>query len=414
MLYTENLLVRINISGPMSSSDLSECRGIGRGFTMLAADCYAKEFANHVMEVSLLWEYEPIDGGFLYPSESHCFIVTHNELSKFCMNMLKDNAGIKDDLTIEIRAKNEHAATISYSTETKDEASTEDESKDGKQNHEKFIKKDTATDNTSVTVTRLADSDSMSPSTKRLLEPFRSLHSLEAVRIKGPINNRYKTDLITSMCGPGPSEQQLFERVLTAYEDAMTTYHAGHTSCAITKLKQTNDTMKACKKLSIIVRNGQSAEPWDACHDLQFTIWYSLAWATFKNCTCSADLKATYCFVRKITETYMDCDWDWPNTQPMGHDIAMLFYLLAEVNDASYYLDTEKNAGRSDVLETAVHCLKEGLQIEPGNKLLEQQLRKKEEEKQNAEEIEDLMGISDRIEEGKGAGEDSEDTATTA
>ncbi len=410
MLYTENLLVRINISGPMFPTELFECGLISHGFTILGADGYAKDFTHHVMEVSLLREMVTTGEEILHPRKSHCFIVTNKELPRFCMKLLKHDADQEDELSIEVKAKNEHAAAKFDSTETKDEASTIDELKD--QNYKGSTKKDAAMGNTSVTATRLPDTNTMSPLIQQLLEPFRSLHSLGAVHIQAPINNQYKTDLIASMCGPGLSGEQLFNRVFTAYEDAMTTYHAGHTSSAITKLKKANDTMKYCKQLSRTAQRDPGASPWDACEDFQFHIWNSLAWATMKNRNRSANVQAASSHVQRLIQWYLDHEWDWPKMQRMRHDLAMLFYLSAEVNEASNNLSKEENAGHD--LGIIVSYLKEGLRIEPGNKLLEQQLRKKEEEKRNVEEIEDLMGISDRIEEGKGVGEDSEDTGTTA
>lgn len=365
MLYNENLLVRINSSGPVLAPGMFDYR-----LPILATHDCAKQITNHVMEIVLLRDYLAYGDewtGIAWAPEvkysENCFVVAADDLQRFCLVLLMDNQNPDRPLS-----KLVIAMEISHDID----------------------ENDTADD----------DTKSMSRQMCRLLEPFRSLHSLEAVHIEGPISKADKTAIIARMCRPNPSDEELFDRVLTTYEDAMTTYHTSYPSLAITKLKHTLDTMKECHYLSTTGPFDAPTPPWDACRDLKFNIWYSLAVAYLQNRNSCTDVEEAYYHVEALINTYLNDNWDFSNVSPMGHGVAMVFYQLAEVQNARNDLQTHSSVvGSTHDLRKVVGHLREGLRHEPGNQLLKQALKRKEEEVNNAEEVEDLMEMSDRIHE---------------
>ena len=394
------------------------------------------------MEVVLLREHiSPSDGltEWEYDVEAryseNCFIITGHDLSRLCYVLMIANEYPEQRLSrliiameishvmgtygTERETSNKDQQSVKYNTDLKrmdrngpDTQHNPDISSDAGSEHVADIHEDhvaegeahwnqstdhTAVKKNDVSARERADITPVGSRMCQLLEPFRVLHSLEAVHIEGPVNPQYKTALIADMCGPEPSDQELFDRIIVACEDAMATYDAGHTSLAVTKLKSSLDTIKDSKALSLIGRHGSSAEPWATCRDLQFTIWSALASASLQKRHSSTDLNDAWWYLDMLVTKYVDEHWIFPSRVPMGHGIAMVFHMVAEVMDALNDLDTDLPIRRASEIERILGYIKEGLRHGPGNQLLEQQLKIKTELLRNARGVEDLMEILDRI-----------------
>ncbi len=365
----------------------------------------------HVNELAFMEDIYDVDS---YYSEN-CFIIVGDDLSRFCWTLLTNNPsqdGPLSPLTLAIEISHDiDASAVQREGFVQNQLNIEDETNNGNEdtkhkldtkveshrvniNREEVNKDSTAAREHDATNREQASTTLISPRVRRLLEPFRDLHNLETVHIEGPISQQYKATLIASMYGPEPSDEDLFERVLAAFEDAMTTYEAGDSSSAITKMKHTLDMMIDCNHLSESAWRA-SDPPWDAIRDLQFSIWYRLGWASLENRHSETDVWHAKQHGWNLIAEYVDEDYQ--NAPPMGHDIAMVFYLLAEAQDALDILQEYSYFSRSYELKQVVEYIQEGLRHEPGNEVLKQQLGRREEELRSVEEMEDLMEMSERI-----------------
>ena len=378
VLYYENLLVRIHSDGSVLSSQEFQSSFIAAtyGLPILAGGDFTLRAKYPAMEVNLLTIYSPPDGFLNYGETGYwqdCFLIASDDLPTFCWILLMHGQSRHqplEELTIAIEMTHDI---------------------------------DMIADKNDVTVSHQVDVKPMSPRISRLLEPFRSLHYLKAVHIEGPVDQGYITDITADMCGPIPTEEDLFERVTMAYQDAMDTYYAGHTSSAITKLKHANDVMEKSKRLSWIVEMEPCGEPWGLCEDMQFNIWYILAKASFQNRDSVADVQEAYDHLHTMIDSYVCKPWvNLDNAPPMGREIAMVLHFFAEVLDTLYNLGDESQDGQASVqLKSIIEYMEQGLRHYPGNEEIKRRLKGKKEELLYVEWLEDLMGTFDRINEGQ-------------
>lgn len=401
VLYTENLLIRVSSSGRNSSSGAFGGNGKGHALPILATEDHAKRFTRHVMEIVMLRDYVPNfatwDGSRYF---ENCFIIASDDLPRFCWILFVNNSqGWEEDellsrlaLAVEIRHDMD-VSTTQGETTTGNGSNFEYEV----HNEDKAKLEGEAASGGSLPNDRIQTSTSCSDiQIRRLLEPLRRLHSIQVVHIEGPVSEHYKAPLEASMCGRGPSDKELFDVVLATYEDARITYDTGDLSSAVTKMKQTLDIIDDYK--DIAPGGPQGLSPlWDACKHMQFTTWTNLGWASLKKRENYADVWDAHQHVETLVCTFVDEEWQYANLPSMGHDIAMVFYLMAKVWEAFDDLGEHDDDCRSHYLGQVVSYLKEGLHHEPRNKMLAQELKSREEHLENTKELEDLMEMSDRI-----------------
>lgn len=401
VLYTENLLLRVSSSGWNLSSRAFGGDRKGHALPILAIEDHAQRFTRHVMEIVMLRDYESnfatMDGSCY---SENCFIIASDDLPRFCWILFaKNSLGWEEDvllsrlaLAVEIRHDMDvsiiqgetttgNESNFEYEVYNEDKAKVEGEAASG----------ETFPNDRIQTSTRCSDSQ-----IRRLLEPLRRLHSIQAVHIEGPVSEHYKASLEASMCGRGPSDKELFDVVLATYEDARITYDTGDISLAVTKMKQTLDIIDDYK--DIAPKGPQGLSPlWDACKHMQFTTWTNLGWASLKKCENYAAVWDAHRLVETLVCTFVDEEWQYTNLLSKGHDIAMVFHMMAKVWEAFDDLGEHDYDRRSHYLGQIVSYLKAGLNHEPRNEMLAQELRNREEELENTKELEDLMEMSDRI-----------------
>lgn len=403
VLYAENLLVRVSSCGrSLSAGTFGACGG-GHAVPILAEGHHAERFSRHVMEFIMLRDYAASS------SSENCFVIAREDLPRFCWALLVKNLEWDEPLSrltfaIEVRhyvdvpaAQGEAAAKSQNKVEG--QACVDDAV---------GVEENAATDATDVII----PNDSVQKGTKctehqtrRLLEPFRRLHSVQAVHIEGPISGQYKASLLASMCGPGPSDQELFDAASAKLEDAMLTYDAGDVSSAVTKLKYTLDAIDEYRKITP-KENSHLSALWDAYDKMNFTIWAKLSEASLKDRkNYEAVMEAEY-YIEKIICNCLDEDGLYWNAPPMGHEVAMVFYMWADVwealDDLTNQFENDECRRRSDCLADVVDYLSQGRGHEPGNKLLEEQLERRLEELASVRQVEALMEMFDRINETDG------------
>ena len=397
MLYTENLLVRANSIRKTISAHNFEFAGVGYSVPILACGEHAKQFRYHIMEISMLREHEP----YLFHVDEMdfsetCLIFASDDLPRFCWVLLKNRGEWLSQLTlaVEIRHDND-VSTLQGRTsmDTRTDLGGDANIEYG------FQLEDQAATGDTVAQTRTWNSSKTTDfQIRRLLEPFRSLHSLQGVHIEGPLAKGYKSPLIASMCAQEPSDEELFDTVYAGYEDAILTYETGDLSSAVNKMKNILDVMKDYKEIGISGID-EDFPPWDAFKPMRLTLWRYLGWASLSKRGNHTDVWKAYRYVQWILVTYVSADWENQNIPPMGHEIAMVFFLWAKVWEALDDLGEHDTVQRSDCLKEIIFYIEEGLRHEPGNGLLTQKLMKRKNELQNARYIKDLMEMSDCIHE---------------
>lgn len=398
ILYAENLLVRVSSIGPSSSWDLFGWNGEDHPVPILARADQAKRFTRHVMEVVTLQNSEsPRDIEFGLDESEDSFIISSDDLPKSYWFLLRNNIDQNPPLSlltlaVEIRHPMDVRPVQGEAT-TKKQNTVED---DACNEHEVKREVETATgeiicNNETQTNTKFTDYQ-----IRRLLEPLRCLHSFQAVCIKAPISEQYKAQLIASMCGPGPSDQELFDEVLAMFEDARITYDSGDLDSAVTKMKYTLDTINDYKNIAPSAPH-HLLPLWDACRHMKYTMWTNLGWASLKKRDNYLEVSNAEKCTDILIREFVDEDLEYLNAPSMGHDIAMVFYLKVTVWEAFADLESHHLCPRSDKLEEVVGYLREGLRHEPQNTILREQMKRREDELQIAREFEDLTEMSDRI-----------------
>ena len=76
---------------------------------------------------------------------------------------------------------------------------------------------------------------------RRLLEPFRRLHSINDLQIIGPLSDIYKAEVMADISKPPPSSEDLFNYVLISLEKAISKLDSGDFASSISEFQNTLD-----------------------------------------------------------------------------------------------------------------------------------------------------------------------------
>lgn len=128
-----------------------------------------------------------------------------------------------------------------------------------------------------------------SPRVRRLLEPFRRLHSINDLQIIGPPSDIYKAEVMADISETPPSNGNPLKYVLISLEEAISKFDSGDFASSISKFRTTLDELDD----AICLRGNDSVtDPvmgryagfafWDARDDIAFTVWTKLSWACLK------------------------------------------------------------------------------------------------------------------------------------
>ena len=358
---------------------------------ILADEDFAKSFKRHVMEVVVLQDYEiRFDQTCETPFPGGCVIIAGEDLSRFCWALLVNNGlgvDMSSRLTLAVEIRHDMiVSTLARGELTDIQTHSIDEACNG-------------CDASSIYTAAAGDfipESSIHRTTDqqigRLLEPLRRLHSVQAVHIEGPISEQYKASLSASICRAAPTDQELFDAAFAIFEDAMATYEANDFPLAIAKMERTLDAMYDYKAISPSNFHFHFLSPvWDTYKSMKLTLWINLGFASLET---GADVGDAYNYSRSMHRGDEE-DVEYWHTPPMGHDIAMLFYLWAKVWEAMDESEEWDYSQRSFHLPQVIAYLREGLRHEPSNKIIAEQLRRREAELRFAEEAEAMMDMWD-------------------
>ena len=420
VLYAENDLIRVSFCGLLPSRDF-----LGRGshrnghaVPILATDYHAHSFTRHMMEIVMLREIaQPERGSF--DAIDRSFVIAGDDLQSFCHTLLVMNRyeiTHLDQMTLAIEVYTEGTAAVTVPFESGENPINGEGLVRGDISIEngKSTKGDALINNEnlgnkkiSIAGVAIMGSDAISlgnktnsvvhsPRVLRLLAPLHKLHSLHGVYIEGSISDDYKTALLSSMLGPPPSDQAMFDVLLDRFEDAIRCYETGEQDAALAKVKLTQDTLKDQKYIrskrwdgSALLSTGPYAgySVRDAERDIEVQVWTKLAWACLEVGDEPHILRAND-YVSMITfgRLYKPNSY-WSESQ-RKHKLAMTCYLEAHVDEA---IGNIRYAHRARYISDAVHALQVGIQHESETPKLERKLRECRDELRRYRDMEDLI-----------------------
>lgn len=234
---------------------------------------------------------------------------------------------------------------------------------------------------------------------RRLLEPLRQLHSIHSPQIIGPLSEEYKAEVIADITKTMPSDQELFDHVLTTSEKAINNPDSGDSASSILDLKNTLVELGVAKRLikdiytELITGPYAGVTMWEAYEDIEFLLSTKLAWAYLK----TGDVRTAHRWLCLIIRSVVDSRRECWKAKPGGHKIAMFFYLKSQVLEGWDRISGHDRACHCYCLPETVKALRQGLRHEPGNRVLAQELEKKELELAKEKEIDDLINMAYRL-----------------
>ena len=289
------------------------------------------------------------------------FVITCDELPAFCKSLLVKDTHvprtlastrlrliIRNDLGMDNVSANRNEATESQ--KTKEHYIVENN------NSYQSIPARTKTNNT-ATASRV----------RKLFEPFRQLHSIRNPQIIGPISEEYKAEITAELRKPAPNKNPVFDNVLASFQEATNNLGFSNFSSLILELKDTLDELEDARKLDRRDRHDEIIEgPYagftigDAYNSIEFALWTKIAWA----CVKTGDFTTVHGWRTWVVPHFIGrTEREWAEASRRCYKIGMVFYL-------------QIRNGRSYFLRDAIGALKKGLQYEPDDCLLAQELEK--------------------------------------
>ena len=211
---------------------------------------------------------------------------------------------------------------------------------------------------------------------RRLLEPFRRLHSMKDLHITGPLSDIYKSEVIADMGKPPPSNEDLCNRVFISLEKAFDKFDNGDFASSIPEFLNTLDELDdaATREHRIIDFNeGFFTECCDACLAIDFVVWTELAWAYLRTGDINNAENWLFQIVRRYTHSYC-------GTRLRGHQAIMISHLDSQILEKLSVMPDPTCDFRFYYPLYLRKLLKEKLRHEPENELLVQELEKQEAE----------------------------------
>lgn len=221
---------------------------------------------------------------------------------------------------------------------------------------------------------------------RRLFEPFRQLHSIRDAQIIGQLSDQYKAEIIAEISKPSPSNQDLFDHVLTAYQKAMCNLESGDFVSSILDFRHTLDELNDARyqhrwiayNIGVMVTTGPYAGSLisEAYMVLEFAVWTNMAWA----CVKTDDFKTAHYWCDFVVPRIVGSEESWGNAAREGFKVGMIYYLHAQIIERCNCIACCEHA-KCSYPRDAITTLKLGLQYEAGNRLLEKEFEKELEKK---------------------------------
>ena len=228
---------------------------------------------------------------------------------------------------------------------------------------------------------------------RRLLEPFRRLHSITDVHIIGPLSDIWISEVIADMSKPPPSNEDLFSRVFISFEEAMDKTDYGDFASSIPEYLNTLDELDDAAAREGRIPDFNEEEIFamfsDACVAIDFTVWTELAWAYLNTGDVNTAESWLFEIVRRYTHSLC-------GTRLRGHDAIMVSNLDSQIREKLSVVPDPNCDFRFYYPLYLRKLLKEKLRHEPGNGLLVQELEKQEAEVAKNRKIQQLENFESR------------------
>ena len=422
VLYLENLFVRVNsvTSGPfLETPSFAANRDYGHllPLPIFSNESKVQACTRHVMEIDLF----PCSSSISQERKFH-FILAADDLPLLCRHLLWMDARYMERLlqqtelwiiigdevlncpTYEKSAERLNAATKNASASRGEgpanisRRSIEGSACTSKETNVKGIARGRGATGNKL---KLSGPPSLigTPRLRRLLEPLRALHSIGSSYIDAPISERYRDLIQTSLFRARPGIQDLFLTLVSAFEEAMTTFRAGYSTLAVQQLRGTLDTWNELTCLytpepSTKLATGAFAG---------FTLYRALdiiryeAFKTLTRAYLAVSEEAQRGAVAKNLARRIFASYSRHDQWGQGpHNKTMLFSMLAETWEALDQLGAlSKDHPRSEDLRLLIAMLTTRVQHAPANTTLRQVLRRMQVAKAVAEIEEASAGVGE-------------------
>ncbi|CAF9942011.1 hypothetical protein IMSHALPRED_003152 [Imshaugia aleurites] len=380
--YIDNLFVHISCSRDIAC--LSDYKYDGDWRKVFPRGAEAGKSVHPAMEISLLSE------GEVDKHHEIChFIVTCQELPAICRSLLSKDKKYPGSM-----------ASMKLRLVIGDEVATHEAMAGGEVVESQGVVErcasggDPAIEGSQATRNKIGFTG---PRVRRLLEPFRQLHSLRDPQIMGPLFDEYRAGVIADMTKPLPSRQELFDLVLASFQKAMIKFDSREFASSIDAFETTLHEMcdaPSQPHMKITVGPYMGYTFYNAYQDIILIIWTKLAWAYLE----TGDIDTADLFLTELVKDAIDSKRDNGQVLPAGHNIAMVYYLETQIREKQYRVGGCSQDRRLHYLRDVVRALEKGLRYEPGNNLLVQELEKQNMELAKEKDACDLMKMVDRLE----------------
>ena len=233
------------------------------------------------------------------------------------------------------------------------------------------------------------------PRLRRLLEPLRALHSIGSSYIDAPISERYREVILKSLFRARPRSQDLFPILVSAYEEAMTTFRAGYSSLAVQQLRGTLDIWN---ELMYLYTPGSSTKlatgPFAgfmlprALGLIRYDLFKTLTRAYLADCEDVQRVGAARTLERRIIVSYSR-ENQWGHYL---HEQTTVHSLLIETRQALDQLRVHNDRPRSEAPRAVYPAFTKALEHEPTYTTSQQDLKRTQKQKVVAETLEGSEG----------------------
>ena len=412
VFYMDNLFIRVNAvtSGPFfefSGFAAKEDHDHLLPLPIFTNESKVQACTRHVMEIDLF----PYSPSVLQERNLH-FILTADDLPMLCRRLLwtdviyTDNVGILQQTELWIIVGDEvlNASTYEKSAECLNAATKNASASRGEwptHKSKKAIEGSACTggkmNGNGIGKFKLSGPPSLinKPRLRRLLEPLRALHSIGSSYIDVAISKRYRKMIQTSLFRARPSIQDHFPILVSAYEEAMTTFRAGLFTLAVQQLRGTLDiwneliylyTVDPSTRLATGLFAGFMLQR--ALGNIRYDLFKALTRAHLVDCEDVQRRSVAKTLAKRISASYRRRD----QRGQVPYDTTALPLLVAEMWEVLDQLGEHDGRPCSKALGIVISMLTAALQHEPTNTTLQQVLKRMQKAKAVADLREGIKG----------------------
>lgn len=231
---------------------------------------------------------------------------------------------------------------------------------------------------------------------RKLLEPLRRLHSINDLRILGPLSEKYKAAVIADISRFTPSFEDIFNYARISLEKAIGHFDSGDFASSIIELKNAIDEVHNAalhRDIRLSPRSDFITRPYkittgpyagynlcDASLAVRVTLVTKLARAYLK----IGDIDSAEIQLVEIITLYRYTS-SYPRIPIGGDDAIMISNMVSQIREERNRVGNDESSYPyflflAELSRPLARFLKESLRHEPENKLLAQEVKKRDEE----------------------------------